>query len=272
VESAPENVPQPRRRRRVLRRSILGALLLAFAVSLGANVLLYRRADLNYRLLSQAQLDPLGLKHPDFPPDVSSDATRNLPVAMFLGDSRARDWPAPQVPGYRFITRGVGGQTTAQIRERFDAHVKPLSPRVVVLQAGINDLKAIGVLPHRRDEIVADCKVNLRDLVRRARAGGATVVVTTIFPPGAVPLERRTVWSPQIEPAVEEVNADLRTLGGGNGIVVLDAWALLQDHGRLRDEDALDTLHLNSRGYAVLNAELERILRGIARPEPAVPR
>src|SRR5690242_7735343 len=71
VESAPENVPQPRRRRRVLRRSILGALLLAFAVSLGANVLLYRRADLNYRLLSQAQLDPLGLKHPDFPPDVS---------------------------------------------------------------------------------------------------------------------------------------------------------------------------------------------------------
>jgi lysophospholipase L1-like esterase len=262
VESAPEDVPQPRRRRRVLRRLILGALLLAFAVSLGANVLLYRRADLNYRLLSEVQLDPLGLKHPDFPPEPASDATGNLPLVIFLGDSRARDWPAPQVPGYRFITRGVGGQTTAQVLGRFDAHVVPLSPRVVVLQAGINDLKAIGVVPHRRDEIVADCKANLRDLVRRARAGEATVVVTTIFPPGAVPIERRAVWSPQIEPAVEEVNADLRTLAG-EVVVVLDAWALLQDHGRLRDGDALDTLHLSSRGYAVLNAELERILRDL---------
>jgi lysophospholipase L1-like esterase len=271
MEAAPETVSEPRRERRLLRRLIFSALLLAFAASLGANVLLYGRADLNYRLLSEAQLDPLGLKHPDFLQEPASDATGNMPVVMFLGDSRARDWPAPQVPGYRFVTRGVGGQTTAQVRGRFEAHVVPLSPRVVVLQAGINDLKAIGVLPHRRDEIVADCKANLRDLVRRGHAGGATVIVTTIFPPGAVPIERRAVWSPQIEPAVEEVNADLRTLAG-DGVVVLDAWALLQDRGRLRDEDALDTLHLNARGYALLNAELERILRGIARPEPAASR
>ena len=71
------------------------------------------------------------------------------------------------------MNRGVFGQTTAQVLGRFDAHAAPLLPRVVVLQVGINDLKAIPLLPHRRDEIVADCKANLREIVRRSTDAGA---------------------------------------------------------------------------------------------------
>lgn len=262
-------VPPPRRPRRLLRPLLLALLLLAFAASGILNVLLYRRADLNYRRLSEAQLDPYGLKHPDFPPDAAGPSTRpDSPVVVFFGDSRARAWPAPAVPGVRFVNLGIANQTTEQVRGRFDAHVAPLSPRVVVVQAGINDLKAIPLLPGRRDEIVADCKANLRDVVRRAMAGGAVVVVTTIFPPGDVPLDRRPVWSPDIERAVEEVNADLRTLASDR-VIVLDAWKLLEDHSRLRDGYGLDTLHLNARGYEVLNAELSKLLRDLSPPARA---
>jgi lysophospholipase L1-like esterase len=250
----------PERPRQPWHRTVLsGGMLLVLALSLTVNVLLYRRAELNYMLLTETQLDPYGLRHPDFPPDAASGPAHGLPLVVFLGDSRARDWPAPSVAGYRFISRGVGGQTTAQVRGRFDEQVAPRAPRVVVLQAGINDLKSIGVLPHRRDEIVADCKANLRALVERARAGGATVILTTIFPPGPVSPERRTVWSPEIERAVEDVNADVRTLEGDH-VVVLDAWSILQQHGRLRNGYGLDTLHLNARGYAALNIELTRLL------------
>jgi GDSL-like lipase/acylhydrolase family protein len=223
----------PRVRRRVLRPLLIAFVLLALAASVVCNVILYRRADSNYRSLSEVQLDPYGLKHPGFapdPPPVAADARERLPVLVFLGDSRARQWPAPRIPGWRFVNRGVGGQTTEQLRGRFDAHVAPLSPRVVVVQGGVNDLKAIPLFPGRRDEIVADCKANLRDLVRRARGGGAVVIVTTIFPTGPVPLERRTVWSPDIERAVEEVNADLRGLAT-DGVLVLDAWKLLGGGG-----------------------------------------
>jgi lysophospholipase L1-like esterase len=179
---------------------------------------------------------------------------------LFFGDSRARDWTAPNVPGYRFVNRGIGGQTTEQVRGRFDAHVAPLSPWIVVLQAGINDLKAIPLLPARRDQIVADCKANLRNIVSRARSAGATVIVTTIFPPGEVSLERRPIWSSDVGKSVEEVNADLRTLAG-EGVVILDAWKLLEANGRLRDGLGIDTLHLNSKGYDVLNGELEKMIR-----------
>jgi lysophospholipase L1-like esterase len=262
--ATPTDAPK-KARRRILRPLLLALVLLGLAASIVGNLILYRRAASDYRSLSEVQLDPYGLKHPNFPPDTTpavAEAADQLPVVVFFGDSRARQWPAPRMPGWRFVNRGIGGQTTEQLRGRFDAHVASLSPRVVVVQGGVNDLKAIPLLPGRRDEIVADCKANLRDLVRRARGGGASVIVTTVFPTGPVPLERRPVWSPEIERAVEEVNADLRGLAV-DGIFVLDAWKLLSDGGRLRGEYAADTLHLTARGYEVLNGELEKVLRSM---------
>jgi lysophospholipase L1-like esterase len=259
--------------RQYWRPILFAFVLFAFIASAVCNVLLYRQADLSYRRLSEAELDPYGLKHADFPPDVpAGEAAQKLPAVVFFGDSRARAWPAPNVPGYRYVNRGIGNQTTAQILGRFDANVIPASPRVIVIQAGINDLKAIPLLHGRRDEIVADCKANLRLIVSRAADQGATVVLTTIFPPGDVPLQRRMVWSPEIEKAVEEVNADLRTLVS-NRIIILDAWKLLQIHGSLRHGYGIDTLHLNEQAYGVLNAELENILSDQKRfkPRPKVP-
>ena len=176
------DAPRPFRRRivRTFRLVSLGLIILALIASVACNVLLYRQASLNYRRLSEAQLDPYGLKQPNFRPEPPAASDRDLPTVVFFGDSRARDWPAPQVPGLRFVSRGIAGQTTEQVRGRFDAHVTPLSPRVVVVQAGINDLKAIPLLPHRRDEIVGDCKANLQEVVKRSAEGGAAVIVTNV--------------------------------------------------------------------------------------------
>src|SRR5205085_5440969 len=108
-----------------------------------------------------------------------------------------------------------------------------LKPQVVVVQAGINDLTAIGVFPWWRDALVAHCKANLRQIVRRCNDGGAVVVVTTIFPTGSLPLDRLATSSDQIPAAVEEVNRDLRAMKSDR-VLVLDAYAILQDGGRTR--------------------------------------
>lgn len=250
--------PAPTRPRKLLRILSLLLLVLLLAGSLIANVVLYRQADSNYRQLCETQLDPYGLKHPSFVDSPRSGPT-SKPIAVFYGDSRAKAWPAPQFPALQFLHRGIGGQSTEQIRGRIDAHLLALSPRVVILQAGINDLKTIALFPDRRDDIVATCKSNLREIISRATAGGATVIVTTIFPPGDVPLERRPIWSPAIEPAVEDVNADLRTLASDK-VIVFDAWKLLEQNSKLRDGLGLDTLHLNEKGYELLNAKLTETL------------
>jgi lysophospholipase L1-like esterase len=270
MSAEPASAPK-KSRRRFIRPILLAFLLIGFAASIFLNVRLYQQATQNYTETSAVQLDPYGLKYADFPPDKPAGASsKSLPTILFFGDSRARGWTAPNVPGYRFVNRGIGGQTTEQVRGRFDAHVAPLSPRVIVLQAGINDLKAIPLLPARRDQIVADCKANLRNIVTRARAAGVTVIVTTIFPPGDVPLERRALWSADVEKCTEEVNAELRSLAC-DGVIVLDAWKLLESNGRLRDGLGIDTLHLNAKGYEVMNGELEKLIRSMdssTRPSP----
>lgn len=206
------------------------------------------------RRAAELRLDPLGLEHPDFAE--TAPAAPGDRLVLLLGDSRAYRWPVPVVSGHAFVNRGIPDQSTEQILARFDAHVAPVHPAVVVLQAGINDLKSIPLLPARRDEIVARCKQNLRALVARSRALGAQVVITTIFPTGEVALVRRPIWSDAIGIAVREVNDDLRTLAG-SGVQVIDAWKLLENgQGELRPELGLDTLHLSARGYQLLDVEL----------------
>lgn len=151
--SKPGSTKRNRPRLAVGLTAILLVLCAAIA-SLILNRLLYREADVYYREVAMVRLDPYGLKQPIFPADAGS-ADPSAPVVEFFGDSRALDWPALPLTNMRFVNRGIWGQTTEQIRGRFDAHVIALHPSVLVLQAGVNDLKAIAIFPDRRDEIVA---------------------------------------------------------------------------------------------------------------------
>jgi lysophospholipase L1-like esterase len=239
-------------------------VVLVLVTSLVGNVLLFRLAIANYREVSQVRLDPYGLKLPAFQ-DSPAPRPSDRPLVVLFGDSRAEQWQPPDSSRFRFLNRGIGGQTTEQVRGRVEAQVVPLKPQVMILQAGINDLKAIALFPNRREQIVADCKANLRDVVRRATDGGAVVIVATIFPTGPVSAVRQLQWSPEIEKAVEEVNADLRSLQSTR-VFVLDAFAILQRDGRMPAEYSVDTLHLNEKAYAKLNVELSRLLDTVPVP------
>ena len=85
--------------------------------------------------------------------------------------------------------------------------------------------------------------------------------MTTIFPIGDVPLERRLFWSPDIAIAIDDVNTYIRSLAAPN-VIVFDTNSLLAnvDDGKIRAEYAQDELHINALGYAALNDELAHIL------------
>jgi lysophospholipase L1-like esterase len=240
---------------------IVAALLAgALVISVALNLVIYDKGRDFYLRLNEVKLDPLDLDSfagGETPPPPAPGQAR----VVLLGDSRVEDWPLPGgPPGFQFVNRGVGDQTTAQIVARFEAHVAPLAPQVVVVQAGINDLKAIPLFPERRAAIVAGCQANLAQIVARSKALGATVVVTTLFPLGRVPLERRLFWSEEVGAAMEEVNDYLRSLEG-DGIVVVDTTPILADEdGRMRRAYGRDLLHLTPAGYEALNGALVKVL------------
>lgn len=186
-------------------------------------------------------------------------------LVVLFGDSRAADWPAPVVDGFVFANRGIPGETSAQAAGRFAAHVAPLRPAVVVVQVGVNDLTTLGVVPGRREALVANCVANVERIVEAATALGARVVVTTVFPAGRVPAAQRPFWPDELPAAIEEVNAALRAMEGrgGGAVSVLDAHALLAgDDGRARPAYSADVLHLAPAGYARLNEALAAHLAG----------
>jgi lysophospholipase L1-like esterase len=233
-------------------------LAVALLASLAANVILLRQVRQFYDEVNATRLDPYGLfaYGADVVPPPSPDVQR----VVFFGDSRALAWRMPVLDGFEFINRGVGAQTTEQVLGRLAQDLTPLAPDIVVIQVGINDLKAIPLFPQDADAILARCKANIQAIVDAVRALDADVILTTIFPAGHVPLERRMFWSDAVPPAVREVNDELQSMAEP-GVRVLDAHAALADEaGVLPPEFAEDFMHVSDAGYAVLNQILTDML------------
>lgn len=241
-----------------MRRSLAIALVLTLLASLAGNGFLYAQLRGYYAELQATRLNPLGLDfHGDDVP--ARDGRTRL---VLLGDSRVEDWrPGPAFDDLQVVPRGLDTQTSAQVLQRLPHHVLPLDPDVVVLQVGINDLKAIPLFPELRDEIVGDLRAHIEHIVTSITSFGGRVVLTTIAPVGAIPLARRPFWSDDVQRAVDEVNAWLRGLAGPD-VAVLDAFALLaDDDGRAREGFSRDALHLTDAAYTALDAALDALLR-----------
>ena len=240
-----------------------GLLFLAFILSLFANFIIYQRAEQYYLQLNGVQLDPLGLGL--YPVNEDRPALADdQKLVVFVGDSRAFHWPFPQgLPQFQFINRGGAGQTSEQIAGRFDVHVLSLQPDVLIVQICINDLKTISLFPRQNDKIIETCKENIQEMVSKSLDLGVTVILTTIFPHGRIPIERRLFWSPDVAEGEREVNEFIDSLAGERVIVFDTSQVLGDENGIVRRDYSEDFLHLNETGYQVLNDELEKILMSL---------
>jgi lysophospholipase L1-like esterase len=242
---------------------IFSALVLTIlGSSIFLNFALYNQAKKYYLEVNQVRLDPLGLTY--YPINSQGTAKTGSLRVVFFGDSRAFGWKSPNIQGYEFINRGISSQTSVQSLQRFSSHVSSLKPNLVVIQIGINDLKNVALFPGSRDSIVSNCKANIRRIVEESKNLGATVIVTTIFPVGEVPLERKPFWSDDVGKAVKEVNTYIATLADDKTIV-FDTFPILADNrGMVLEKYRSDELHLNKQGYVALNKKFGELLNAIA--------
>ena len=218
--------------------------------------MVFQQASKYYRELNGVRLDPLGKAQLDL-----SIEPKN-PALVFFGDSRAKQWPDPSWFVESSINLGVSGQTTAQILGRYDEHLAPLNPRLVVFQAGINDLKTIPLFPDSEEEIIENCKRNISKIVELCNAQNIHVILTTIFPVGGLPLKRRFFWSDRVDPAIEELNIYIRSLASDDVTILDSAELLVGDDGHISPQYSLDFLHLNTLGNSQLDSALMALVKG----------
>ena len=200
----------------------------------------------------------------------SSSTAKATPTVLLLGDSRMAQWELPQLAGWRVVNAGAGGLTTGQLRLAAPKLLDEFHPDAVVLEAGINDLKFIGLRTASSQQIVSLAASNLNTVVRECAANHCEVIVLETWPAGQPDLARRFIWSARIPPAVVALNAQLQHLNSaGQGIRVVD---LFKEAG-LKPEAGLyrDTLHFKPEVYQRLTPALEKIL-GATPPQIKNPR
>lgn len=242
------------------RPSLLGIVAATLLLSIGLNAVLLRVARNQYAKNLEQQVWPTGLLHPGVSSAPAHSVTE-APELLLLGDSRIAQWRITEIAPYRIINAGIPGATTAQVR----LWTAPLSrtdrPQTVVVEAGINDLKLIGLRPDLATAIVENAFQNISEIAAYYRAEQVKMVILEVWPPNRqVGLLRRLVWSSSIAPAVDQLNARLRTLDRpAEGIRVVNLFGV----AGLQAQPAVyaDTFHLKQESYPVLTAALARELK-----------
>ncbi len=187
----------------------------------------------------------------------------------FVGDSITRRWGATDYPrflahwkesfhGWNAANFGWGGDTTNNILWRMlNGEIDGISPKVIVLQAGTNNLPSVGTTSSLQvNEIIASMR-SIMDVFQK-KAPNATLVLTGIFP--------RT-QNLDLRPTIEQINAQLATFADGKKIRFLNINEKLADaDGRFLEGMSLDGLHLEQKGYEVWSRALKPIFTEILGP------
>lgn len=181
---------------------------------------------------------------------------------VFIGNSIFESW-APHFsrmfPGRPYVARGISGQTTPQILVRFRQDVIALSPKVVVILAGTNDIA--GNTGPSTLEMIED---NLASMVDLATANGIRVVLASVLPADRYP------WKPAVQPAqtIVALNAWMKDYARVKGLVYLDYHgAMANDSMGLKSSLSADGVHPNEAGYLLMAPLTENAIREALRKQ-----
>src|SRR4051812_14176711 len=169
---------------------------------------------------------------------------------LFVGSSTIRYWNVQEAfPGLPVLNRGFGGSQMDDVLYYFDRVVARYHPSTIVFYSGDNDLAA----KKSPAQVVGDVRQFI-NLVKH-RLPGTKLVVISIKP-------SPSRWS-LIDP-MRQTNGEIQKLVKDykGGVFVDLESGILGDDGKPRAElFRTDGLHLNEKGYEILNERVRPYLK-----------
>jgi lysophospholipase L1-like esterase len=222
-------------------------VLLALAAWLPAQDAAQRTIEAQRRLLVDwAGLTRYGSEDAEVrPPKPGEDRV------VFLGDEITEQWIG-FFPGKPYLNRGIGGQTSPQMLVRFRQDVIALKPKVVVIQAGMNDLASL--MGPMTQGTMAE---NFESMTELAKVHGIRVVLASITPVCDC-YRKQTALRPQGK--IIGLNGWIKDYAAASGSVYLDYYSALADGRNFRKELTSDGLLPNEAGYRVMAPLAERAI------------
>ena len=246
-----------------LSSELLSVKNVLLALSIATNIVLILACLIAFQKLKTVYTDyrhfrslPVGIS------SASTSAAADNAVVLF-GDSRVEKWtPLPMLAGRKVINAGVTGETTSEMRRRFDNDVLRLKPQSVIIQAGMKDLTASITrdipTPLKLRERMFE---NLEYFVSTLTAAGTQVVITSIIPNKDLNLLRKLFWHPTLQQSVDSANLELQQLAEKHQAIWLDINNVFVDtNNTVRADLYRDTLHIKSIAYLQINELLNELL------------
>lgn len=168
---------------------------------------------------------------------------------VFLGDEITENWGTGKTPFFpgksNYLNRGITRQTTAQMLVRFRQDVINLKPKVVVIQAGTNDLAS--VMGPSTEGTMAEHFESMADL---AQAHGIKMVIASVTPVCDCAGQKVTGRRPPGK--ILSLNNWLKGFAKQRGAVYLDYYSALVEGRAIKREYTVD-------GFLLTDAAYERI-------------
>lgn len=198
------------------------------------------------------------------------------PTIVVIGASYAGGWqPERPVAGFRIIAKGISGEQSSQVLDRFDADAIALKPEAVIIWGFINDIFRGD--RSRMEEVLRGTRHNLQEMVARARHAGIVPILATevtirgkdsLSERGAAMLGRimgKESYQDYINGHVKGINEWIRTTAQRDGILLLDLASVLADSNGVRRKEFAkpDGSHISPEGYEALTRYADERLMAV---------
>lgn len=205
-------------------------------------------------------------QHPDFGNTGRyAKANKALPAptkgekrVILFGNSITEGWVNLHPEFFKrtgFIGRGISGQTSYQFLLRFREDVVKLNPKLVVINAGTNDI-AENVCDYNEELTLG----NIISMVEIAKAHKIKVILTSVLPAA------NFSWRPKIKDAPQKIaslNRRIEAYAKANKIPYVDYFPVMADDDgiSLKAAYAKDSVHPNTEGYKAMESVIEPAIK-----------
>ncbi|WP_333597455.1 SGNH/GDSL hydrolase family protein [Chryseobacterium flavum] len=175
---------------------------------------------------------------------------------VFMGNSITEGWVKSHPEFFsenNYTGRGISGQTTSQMLLRFQSDVIALKPKLVVINAGTNDIaQNAGIYD---PDFTFN---NIKAMADIAQNNGIKVIIASVLPAAAFPWRKEIT---EVSQKVDAFNNRLKQYAGSNKFIFVDYNTAMRDaKGGMREGLSKDGIHPVPAGYAIMEPMIKNAI------------
>ena len=183
--------------------------------------------------------------------------TKKEKRVVFMGNSITEGWVKIHPEFFKengYIGRGISGQTSYQFLLRFRNDVINLKPKLVIINAGTND-----VAENSGPFDIENTFGNIASMAEMAKANKIKVILTSVLPAAGFRWNKKITDAPD---RIEALNAKIEAYAKANKIPYVDYYQPMVSgtERALNPDYSKDGVHPTLDGYLVMEALIKPVI------------